>query len=294
MGKGAGSGGDANTGSSQKKRITIEELAKHRTPDNAWMTMKGKVYDVSNWQDHPGGSVIFTHAGDDFTDVFAAFHPASAMKDMDKFCIGELDDSVVPSNEMAKMRWKSPEQKNFEKGYRELRAQLIAAGLFNASPLYYVWKCFSNLSLLAIAIACAALSESFMVHMVGAVILGLFWQQCGWLAHDFLHHQVFKNRMYGDLMGVIVGNLCQGFSVQWWKSKHNSHHAVPNLHASSADASDGDPDIDTMPILAWSLRMAESAKNRFRACLLLAFSAFSKHINLETFDCSQNIRYKFS
>lgn len=60
-------------------------------------------------------------------------------------------------------------------------------------------------------------------------------------------------------MGVMIGNLWQGFSVQWWKSKHNAHHAVPNLHASSPDAADGDPDIDTMPILAWTLKMAEAA-----------------------------------
>jgi len=97
--------------------------------------------------------------------------------------------------------------------------------------------------------------------MVGAVLLALFWQQCGWLAHDFLHHQVFKNRVYGDMMGLFIGDVFQGFSVQWWKSKHNSHHAVPNLHASSPDSHDGDPDIDTMPLLAWSLKMAESAKD---------------------------------
>merc|ERR1712146_172949 len=44
------------------------------------------------------------------------------------------------------------------------------------------------------------------------------------------------------------------------KSKHNAHHAVPNLHASTPTAADGDPDIDTMPILAWTLKMAETAK----------------------------------
>ena len=27
------------------------------------------------------------------------------------------------------------------------------------------------------------------------------------------------------------------------------------------DAADGDPDIDTMPMLAWTLKMAESSKN---------------------------------
>lgn len=52
--------------------------------------------------------------------------------------------------------------------------------------------------------------------------------------------KVFKNRAYGDLAGVFWGNLMQGFSVGWWKNKHNTHHAVPNLHESSADAHDGE------------------------------------------------------
>lgn len=47
-------------------------------------------------------------------------------------------------------------------------------------------------------------------------------------------------------------------SVQWWKNKHNGHHAVPNLHSSTALSQDGDPDIDTMPLLAWSLKQAQS------------------------------------
>ena len=118
-----GKGGEASAAPS--KKITIEELAKHRTPEDAWMCAKGKVYDVSNWDEHPGGSVIFTHAGDDFTDVFNAFHPATALKDMDKFYIGELDDTVEPKDPHLATRFRSEKQKAFEKGYRDLRTALI-------------------------------------------------------------------------------------------------------------------------------------------------------------------------
>jgi len=81
--------------------------------------------------------------------------------------------------------------------------------------------------------------------ILGGFLLALFWQQCGWLAHDFLHHQVFENRKYNNWAGLLIGNIFQGFSVDWWKKKHNQHHAVPNVHGQ-------DPDIDTMPFLAWS------------------------------------------
>lgn len=220
-----------------------------------------------------GGSVIFTHAGDDMTDVFAAFHPPGALRELQKYEIGDLDESVIPTGLYAN-KFVPEKQKQFEKCYRELRAKLIAMRMFEASTIYYVYKVVSNLMLLAISVYCATQFKSFAVNMLGAVVLGLFWQQCGWLAHDFLHHQVFKNRAYGDLMGIFIGNVLQGFSVQWWKSKHNAHHAVPNLHASSENAADGDPDIDTMPILAWTLRMAESAQNSSTGRFLIRWQAF--------------------
>jgi acyl-lipid Delta6-acetylenase / acyl-lipid (9-3)-desaturase len=216
------------------------------------MVYKDKVYDVSGWHDHPGGHVIFTHAGDDFTDIFAAFHPPSAYDSLTPFYIGDL--------ELASVEAKPIEQRNFEQAYRELRGKLVAAGMFNSSKLYYAWKCSSNLAIWAAGCLCVLLSDSFAVHMLGAFLLALFWQQCGWLAHDFLHHQVFKNRYFGDLGGIFWGNIAQGFSVGWWKNKHNTHHAVPNLHESCPDAHDGDPDIDTMPLLAWSLKMAAAAE----------------------------------
>lgn len=255
------------------RKISLEELSQHRTPKDAWLAYQGKVYDVSGWEDHPGGSVIFTHAGDDCTDIFAAFHPVSAIKSMEEFEIGELDETIIPTGLFAN-KLKPEKQKEFEKAYRTLRAKIFAMGLFNASPLFYVYKVTSNLLLLAASIFCAVISDSIIVNLIGAVILGLFWQQCGWLAHDFLHHQVFKNRVYGDIMGLIIGDLFQGFSVQWWKSKHNAHHAVPNLHASVEGACDGDPDIDTMPILAWTLKMAESAKNSKNGRFLISWQAF--------------------
>jgi fatty acid desaturase len=218
-----------------------------------------------------GGSVIFTHAGDDATDIFTAFHPSSAMADLKRFEIGDLDDT--PAHNMNSNRVKSEKQVEFEKGYRELRRKILAQGLFNASLSYYAFKVASNLLILSLSIYLVRNYNSFFIHFLAACILGLFWQQCGWLAHDFLHHQVFKNRVFGDIAGLVIGDLWQGFSVQWWKSKHNSHHAVPNLLASVPGACDGDPDIDTMPILAWTLKMAETARDSQLGRFMIKYQA---------------------
>lgn len=203
-----GKGGE-NVKSSEKalRRISVEELSKHRTMDDAWLAYKGKVYDISKWYDHPGGSVIFTHAGDDCTDIFAAFHPPSAYTDLSRFEIGVLDETIISNAN----KLKPEKQKQFEQAYRDIRTKMIQMGLFNASPLYYTYKIGTNLAILAASVYLVVNYESFLVHFVAAVLLGIFWQQCGWLSHDFLHHQVFKNRKYGDMMGLIIGDFFPRF-----------------------------------------------------------------------------------
>ena len=70
------------------KKFTWAEVKKHNTPSDAWIVYHNKVYDVSNWHEHPGGAVVFTHAGDDATDIFAAFHAPGSQQMMKKFLIG--------------------------------------------------------------------------------------------------------------------------------------------------------------------------------------------------------------
>lgn len=238
-----------------ESKFTWDEVKKHNVPDDAWVVYHNKVYDVSNWMEHPGGSVIFTHAGDDMTDIFAAFHAPGSQALIRKFYIGDL---ILESNGN-----KSAKQIAFEKAYRDLRSKMVLMGLFKSSKLYYAYKVMFNMSMWLGAVLMVAYSDSFTVHMLSAILLGFFWQQSGWLAHDFLHHQVFAYRKYGDLMGIFLGNLMQGYSMQWWKNKHNGHHAVPNLHCSSVHTQDGDPDINTMPVLAWSTKHAQSHRELY-------------------------------
>lgn len=49
-----GKGGEGPQHHGKEKKITLDELSHHRTPNDAWMSYRGKVYDVSKWEDHPG------------------------------------------------------------------------------------------------------------------------------------------------------------------------------------------------------------------------------------------------
>lgn len=227
--------------------LTWDEVEKHNSVDDCWVVVRGKVYDVTEFgRVHPGGRVIYLQGGRDATEVFSTFHTKSTWSLLEKYHVGDLDaeevDSRVPG---------------IVQDFRKLRTEFIKMGLFRSNKVYYAWKLLCNLAILATAFAVLMMSGGGWVPLVvSAFLLGLFWQQCGWLAHDFLHHQVFDNRWWNNAFGYVVGNLFQGFSVDWWKSKHNTHHAVPNEYDHQLGAMD--PDIDTLPLLAWSSDMLDS------------------------------------
>lgn len=182
----------------------------------------------------PGGSVIKTQLNKDGTDAFHAFHPESANEVLANYFVGD----VVESDKTV--------ENEFALDVRSLKQQFYKLGYYNSSKPYYAFKVSFNLALCGFSFFLLSyFGHSSIGLVVSAFFMGLFWQQCGWLAHDFCHHQVFEHRFYNNLAGYFIGGVCQGFSVDWWKNKHNTHHAKPNVH-------EEDPDIDTMPFLAWS------------------------------------------
>jgi hypothetical protein len=52
--------------------FTLDEVAKHNTPSDCWMVIRGKIFDVTMYNDaHPGGkSIMLKYAGKDATGCF--------------------------------------------------------------------------------------------------------------------------------------------------------------------------------------------------------------------------------
>ncbi|KAL0330700.1 UNVERIFIED_CONTAM: Acyl-lipid (9-3)-desaturase [Sesamum angustifolium] len=73
-----------------KRYITSEELKAHNKSGDLWISIQGKVYDVSEWVNHhPGGELpLLNLAGQDATDAFVAYHPGTAWQFLDKFFSG--------------------------------------------------------------------------------------------------------------------------------------------------------------------------------------------------------------
>jgi len=221
--------------------FTWEEVEEHTHTYDCWIVIKGNVYDVTEFAPtHPGGRAIYSLAGRDASDVFTAFHEPTTWGRLKEFKIGTVKDPEAKSNAVIK-------------DFRQLRHKMVADGMFHTSIAYYMWKVVSTFGLsVAAAVVLTTFGGSAVGFLAASLLLGLFWQQSGWLCHDFCHNQVFKNRSINKAFGFLTGPVFQGFSVTWWNDKHNTHHAVPNEIEGDSPV---DPDIDTLPFIAWDTNM---------------------------------------
>eukprot|EP00931_Biecheleriopsis_adriatica_P040108 TRINITY_DN2294_c0_g1_i6.p1 TRINITY_DN2294_c0_g1~~TRINITY_DN2294_c0_g1_i6.p1 ORF type:complete len:888 (+),score=173.87 TRINITY_DN2294_c0_g1_i6:53-2716(+) len=76
--------------------ISMEEVSKHNEEGDAWIVVKGRVYDCTPYMEaHPGGaSSIMLVAGQDSTEDFGAVHSSKAWQELEDYYIGPLKDSA--------------------------------------------------------------------------------------------------------------------------------------------------------------------------------------------------------
>ena len=78
---------------SNLKEINIEELKQHKTREDIWFAIHGKVYNVTQFlEEHPGGEeILLERAGSDATAAFEDIgHSMHAREQMKKYMIGAL------------------------------------------------------------------------------------------------------------------------------------------------------------------------------------------------------------
>ncbi|RKO87963.1 fatty acid desaturase-domain-containing protein [Blyttiomyces helicus] len=201
-----------------------------------YVVINKKVYDLGGdfFRWHPGGAVAASQLGQDATGAFDVFHSPATHETLANFYAGDLAASEVPKPNA------------FAGDVQKLRDTIDSLNLYESSKLWYATKIAQTIAIAVASVAVLAWKgDSVLGVAVSGLMMATFWQQSGWLAHDLCHHQVFQNRFYNDAVAYFMGNVAQGFSIAWWKHKHSTHHAVPNVHET-------DPDIDTLPFLAWS------------------------------------------
>uniref|UniRef100_A0A7E5A188 FA_desaturase domain-containing protein n=1 Tax=Panagrellus redivivus TaxID=6233 RepID=A0A7E5A188_PANRE len=224
-------------------------------PENVRLKVNGKWLDLGQEFviNHPGGSVLTQYQNADATHIFHAFHEGSAMAYkqlslLEKTKAVEVDSENDPTLQYSVNPKETnvysyditiEKEKNIVLSFEKLRQRVHSEGLMDIRPYYFAKKCTEVIGLMFFGFYLQYLGH----YLTSALFVALSWQQLGWLTHEFCHHQPFKNRKANDAMSLFFGNFAQGFSRDWWKDKHNTHHAATNVI-------DQDGDIDLAPFLA--------------------------------------------
>ena len=151
------------------------------------------MYDLTHWiARHPGGSIpLRQYAGRDMTDAFRAYHgpDGKAAKTLRSYYVGELvmsaeeaEDAETSSLGSASSAAEEPHVEAFRELAKGLETQ------FHTDYWHYL-KLFLALSaLFASAVYCVVHEgHSTAAHMLGAVLLGLFWQQTMFIGLSLIH-----------------------------------------------------------------------------------------------------------
>lgn len=206
----------------------MEKLEKS-TPQRV-ISVDGVAYDVAAFvNEHPGGDILLHFEGCDATEAFYAYHSEVALKRLR--LLPRVGKGVKVLQEDTR--------------FAELRREFERNGLLRSSGLWYFYKTSTTFLLLVSSWALLHfLPFSLLTTAAACVCLGLFWQQSGWLSHEYCHHCVFSYGPVNTVFNYMTGNVWQGFSVLWWKDRHNKHHASSNTIGV-------DPDMDNLPAMAW-------------------------------------------
>jgi len=215
-----------------RRKISREELKAHDKPEDLWVSIDGKVYDVTEWlQKHPGGDLpLLNLAGQDVTDAFIAYHPGSAWKHLDQFMIGFLDNYQVSQ---------------ISKDYRRLLVDLKKAGLFNISLSDYMLTVLFMVAMLGASIVGVVFYEGFWVHVGCGILMGSVWTQSGYIFHDSGHGGIVGHKKIDRFLQLLAANCLTGVSHGWWTRTHNAHHI-------SCNSLEFDPDLQYVPVFAVS------------------------------------------
>lgn len=218
---------------------TMDDISKKRAKGKVWIVINDFVYDVTEYQHvHPGGSLLLQRmAGKDATDAFENYHQAHVSRFiLPRYFVGKLKEPQVVAPHV--------------KAFRAVRQELLRRGMFEVPAGYYnslyVWLASLFAGSLYFTVACS----TFTSHLLGAVLMGLFWQQFAGLAHDLGHSAVWKNADTDRRISSIFTSSLTGLSTAWWKRSHSTHHVLPN-------SVEDDPDIQHLPIMAVSEKVIE-------------------------------------
>ena len=187
--------------------------------DRQLVGVDGEWYDITAFiPHHPGGDVIKQYVGRDATDVFWAYHAEDVLakrRPCGKYTQVVSDPATVEYRALAK--------KFLREGWYETNYTWVAGKMLVCAALFAaVW------GLVLYPFGGDPSTQRLVQLLVAAPTLAIFWQQCGFFMHDFMHNNTFHDRVTDQWLGTFFGTVCFGISGSWWRDEHNVHHVLTN------------------------------------------------------------------
>lgn len=82
------------------------------------------------------------------------------------------------------------------KNFDQLRFRVRQMGLLNGQTTFFFRKFIEAVTLICISLWL----QHCEYYVVSALVMGLAWQQLGWMIHEYCHHQHFKVKLFHALL----------------------------------------------------------------------------------------------
>jgi len=228
-------------GARNHSRTPAEDLTIPTLDASKEMIIDGTIYDVSTFlKRHPGGSIIKFQLGTDATDAFNNFHVRSVK--------AQKMLRALPSRP-AEAGYK---QDALSRDYEALRQELVAEGMFEPDLLH----CAYRLAEVAAMYAAGAFLVWAGYWWTGAFVMGIAQGRCGWLQHEGGHYSLTGHIKIDRHIQMLVYGLGCGMSGCYWRNQHNKHHATPQKLGA-------DPDLQTLPLIAFHKLIGKRVRSAF-------------------------------
>ncbi|CAK9190309.1 unnamed protein product [Sphagnum jensenii] len=229
---------------------SLKDVKKHDTPEDCWLIIWGKVYDVTSWvPKHPGGSLIHVKAGQDCTQLFESYHPLYVRKMLGKYCIGEVvQNSVVGGDELLKssrIEYLNAGNEDFYLVLKQRVETFFKQKKINPRfhPHMFMKSIIIILGYVLCYYCCFFSSSSFVASLFWAVGMGFFATEVGVsIQHDGNHGAYSQWCGLGYIMGASLDFI--GASSFMWRQQHVvGHHSFTNVDHYDPDIRVKDPDV---------------------------------------------------
>eukprot|EP01134_Creolimax_fragrantissima_P004690 CFRG4690T1 len=221
-----------------KRLYTWEELSEHRTSDDLYVAIRGKVYDVSKFKlSHPGGvDTLLLSGGRDATQVFEMYHPFKVKELLHKYEVGALVSNELPTF-LDPNEFFTTVKSRVENYFKQTKQ----------NPKYNHWMIMRYLCIFGVVGLSWALTlytDSLIAQLLLCIPLGFACAMVGLMPmHDSSHFSFTHNPKIWFYLGASH-DFINGASWLCWMYQHVlGHHPYTNIDGADPDIVTSEKDV---------------------------------------------------